>query len=73
MLIVESTARYLKKAASKATFVCEDGPLIRSAIDEAALTGKGVSVQARSVGYLSSGEVVSEMAFTWSFLHKGQQ
>ena len=70
MLIVESSSKYLKKASSKTTFVCEDGARIREAIDEAQQTGKGVTVQARSVGYISSGDIVSDMTFTWSFLYR---
>ncbi len=73
MLIVESTAKYIKKAKSRITFVCEDGALIQQAVIDAARSGNGSKFVATSRGYLDNGDMVSEMTFTWSFLKRTQR
>ena len=70
MLIIESTAKYFKKAKSKITFICEDGELIQQAISDADESGEGTTFKATSRGYLSHGDLASEMTFTWSFLKR---
>ena len=71
MLVVGNEGRFLKKATGITTFHCADGARIRQAIEESIRSGQGQSVVARSEGRDSSGEVVAEFSFTWSFKPKG--
>ena len=73
MLVIKVDSEYFKKAISRITFACEDGDLIRSAIEEAVSSGESKMIRARSVGRNKQGEVVAEFFVTWSFKVKGQQ
>lgn len=70
MLVVKTDAEYFKKVTGKATFTCEDGLLIRQAIEEAIATGEARTVIAKSVGKNNAGEIVAEFKITWSFKAK---
>ena len=70
MLVVKVESEYFKKATGRSTFICEDGPLLKQAIEDAVATGEGKVVRARSVGRNSAGEVVAEFYVTWSFKAK---
>lgn len=70
MLVVRVESDYFKKAVSKTTFTCEDGILIREAIEEAVSTGASKTVRARSMGRNEKGETVCEFFVTWSFKAK---
>lgn len=70
MLVVKVESEYLKKAADKTTFVCEDGALIRQAIEDSVATSEGRIIRAKSVGRNKAGEVVAEFYITWSFKAK---
>jgi acyl-coenzyme A thioesterase PaaI-like protein len=67
MLPVKLEADYFKKATGVTKFVCEDGELIRKAIEESISSGEARSVRARSVGSNEAGELVAEFFITWSF------
>ncbi|MEO8771973.1 MAG: DUF4442 domain-containing protein [Ferruginibacter sp.] len=70
MLVIKTEAVYLKKATGITTFTCEDGPMLKQAIDEAMASGKGTSFAARSIGKDKDGETVAEFTITWSFKAK---
>ena len=67
MLVVSTEAAYFKKATGRTLFVCNDGSLIRNAIEQAVVTGEAVTVRATSVGSDEAGEVIAEFFITWSF------
>lgn len=70
MLVTRVEADFVKKATDVATFTCEEGDALRSAIAEALRTGEGRTVAVRSVGRNRAGERVAEFVFTWSFKPK---
>lgn len=67
MLITHIGMEYTKKATSLTTFTCEDGALFERAIDKMLETGESQIVEAKSIGTMQNGEVVSIMKFEWSF------
>jgi hypothetical protein len=67
MLVVGLQASFHKKATSRTTFVCVDGPAIKDAVAGCIATGEARQVKARSVGTNSNGEIVAEFIITWSF------
>lgn len=67
MLVIRTEGEYFKKATDKTTFTCEDGALIKQAIEESVSTGEAKTVAARSTGRNNTGEVVAEFKITWSF------
>ena len=73
MLVVNLEAAYFKKAVSRTSFVCEDGELIQTAVDETIATGEARTVRAKSVGKNKEGEVVAEFYITWSFKAKSKK
>lgn len=70
MLVIKVESHYFKKAADKTTFICEDGLLIKQAVEDSIATGEGKTVTAKSVGRNKAGEVVAEFFVTWSFKGK---
>jgi Domain of unknown function (DUF4442) len=70
MLVTKMEANYFKKATGTILFECTQGNEITLAIDEAAATGNSKVVIARSIGSNSSGDIVAEFLFTWSFKAK---
>lgn len=70
MLVVKVESDYYKKAAGRTSFICEDGPLFKTAIEEAIQQGEGKTVRAKSVGTNKDGEVVATFYITWSFKAK---
>jgi hypothetical protein len=67
MLLTKLEAGYFKKATSKTSFICNDGQLIRQAIEESVATGEPRTVRAKSTGMNDSGEMIAEFFITWSF------
>ncbi|HEY0679613.1 MAG TPA: DUF4442 domain-containing protein [Chitinophagaceae bacterium] len=67
MLVVKVESEYFKKATGLTTFLCEDGNLIRQAIEEAIRTGESAVVRAASVGVNEREETVALFHVTWSF------
>jgi Domain of unknown function (DUF4442) len=70
MLVVKVESSYFKKATGRTRFVCDDGDLIRKAIEETITTGEARPVIARSIGKNEQEEVVAEFLITWSFKAK---
>ncbi len=72
MLVVNISGNFIKKAVDKTTFVCNDGLIIKHAIEAAIFDGEGKTVIAKSTGTNAQGEVVAEFLITWSFKAKKQ-
>ena len=66
MLVLNNTANFSKKATGKITFTCEDGHLIKEALDKAIATGEGQTIWMTSVGVNADGVVVSTFKFEWT-------
>ena len=67
MLVVNIEGDFHKKATGITNFICKDGGKMKEAIETSIQTGKGVSVQAISVGTNEAGERIAEFRVTWSF------
>lgn len=74
MLVVDIKGVYGKKAVSKATFTCLDGPKLAQAIQEVISTGESRTVTMESIGTQvgkdGAIEEISRFEFTWSFKAK---
>jgi hypothetical protein len=70
MLVVKVNSSYFKKAADVTTFICEDGPAFKNAIEKAISTKEGQTVTAVSTGYNKAGEKVAAFEISWSFKAK---
>ena len=66
-LVTAISARFTKKATSKASFVFADGAGMRAAIEQAVRTGEPVVFTARSIGTQRDGTQVAEFAVESSF------
>ena len=66
MLVANNKSNFSKKATGKITFVCSDGHLANTTIQEAIKTGEGKTFWMKSIGVNEKGEQVSEMDFEWS-------
>ena len=73
MLVVMMESHYFKKAVGKTSFICRDGDLFESKVEEAIATGEATTVTAKSVGTNEQGEVVAEFLVTWSFKVKSKK
>ncbi|MFD2561539.1 DUF4442 domain-containing protein [Aquimarina rubra] len=66
MLVANNNATFTKKATGRITFVCNDGSLIKEAIQKAVETGEGQTVWMKSVGTNKEGLEVSTFNFEWT-------
>lgn len=66
MLVANNNANFSKKATGKITFTCEDGHLIKEALDKTIQTGEGQTIWMKSVGVNEAGVVVSTFNFEWT-------
>lgn len=66
MLVANNKANFSKKATGKITFTCEDGHLIKEALEKTIATGEGQTVWMKSVGVNVEGVVVSTFHFEWT-------
>ena len=71
MLVLKMKAEFLKKAKSKIVFTCDDAEKIRDTIARSIETGEGQKIEVRSSGYDTSGDIVAEFVFEWTFKPKG--
>lgn len=71
MLVVKMEAEYFKKATGLTEFECDEGALIKQAIEEAVRTGEPSVVRTTSAGRNEQEEVVALFHITWSFKSKG--
>jgi hypothetical protein len=58
--------KFLKKADSISTFICEDNRLAQEKINETIKTGEGQTFTMISTGYNAANEIISESRVTWS-------
>lgn len=70
MLVANNKSNFSKKATGRITFVCVDGHLASTTIQEAIETGEGKTFWMKSIGKNENGEQVSEMEFEWSIKAK---
>lgn len=70
MLVLNMQADFIKKAKAKILFSCNDGEKITAAINKSIETGEGETVVVHSSGLDTSGEIVAEFSFTWTFKPK---
>lgn len=66
MLVAKNQATFSKKARGRITFTCNDGTLIKEAIEKAIATGEGQTCTMISVGKDSKGDIVSTFEFEWA-------
>ena len=66
MLVANNKANFSKKATGRITFTCEDGHLIKEALEKTIATGEGQTVWMKSVGVNEEGVVVSTFNFEWT-------
>lgn len=66
MLVANNKSNFSKKATGRISFVCDDGRLAETAINNAIKTGEGQTFWLKSIGTNEKGEQVSEMHFEWS-------
>lgn len=70
MLVVKVESEYFKKATGRTIFICDDGLLIKQAIEDAVRTGQPQTVRAASTGFNERNEKVAMFYVTWSFKAK---
>ena len=66
MLVANNNGNFTKKATGRITFTCNDGCLIKDAIQKTIANGEGQTIWMKSIGVNEKGEQVSEMNFEWS-------
>jgi len=66
MLVTNQKGNFTKKATGKIRFECNDGAIVKAAIEKSASTGEGQVVVMKSIGYNSEGVSVSNFEFEWS-------
>lgn len=71
MLVATNKAIFTKKATGRITFTCEDGHLIKDAIEKTIATGEGQTFWMKSVGVNEDGVEVSTFNFEWTVRVKG--
>ena len=67
MLVLDLKCQFTKKAVGKIQFVCEDGIMVKEAIQSAIDSREGVLCEMTSIGYDEQGDSVSSYKITWSF------
>lgn len=72
MLVANNKANFSKKATGRITFSCEDGHLIKDALDKTIATGEGQTFWMKSTGVNKEGIVVSTFDFEWTVRLKKQ-
>ncbi len=72
VLVTGIEAEFVKKATTITTFTCEDGRLIRDAIELAISSGEGTTCRTVSTGVSKDGVVEARFWVTWSFKKRGK-
>ncbi len=67
MLVLKVEGSFLKKAVGRTTFTCEEGLILKQAIEDAISGDEGKMITTRSYGRNAEGEVVAEFSITWGF------
>ncbi|MEO0528415.1 MAG: DUF4442 domain-containing protein [Bacteroidota bacterium] len=73
MLVANNTANFSKKATGRITFTCNDGHLIKTALENTIATGEGQTIWMKSVGVNEDGVVVSTFNFEWTVKLKNEK
>jgi hypothetical protein len=66
MLVANNNANFSKKATGRIMFTCEDGHVIKNALDKTIETGEGQTIWMKSIGVNEDGVVVSTFNFEWT-------
>ncbi|NJW51500.1 DUF4442 domain-containing protein [Salinimicrobium oceani] len=66
MLVIQSNSRFTKKAVGKISFICNDGNIISSALEETIRTGEGQTFWMKSHGVNQEGQEISTFEFEWT-------
>lgn len=66
MIIVNMDAEFIKKATDLTTFVCNDGAMIKDAVETCVRTNTAQTIQCKMTGYNKANEPVAHFSFTWS-------
>ena len=66
MLVASNKATFTKKALGRINFTCNDGALIKQAIETTLATGEGQTCWMKSEGKDSNGDLVSVFEFEWT-------
>jgi len=72
MLVANNKSNFSKKATGKITFICQNGDVVKTAIENALASEDGQTFWMKSIGTNEKGEQVSEMDFEWSVRKKIQ-
>jgi len=70
MLVLKVNGDYKKKATGKTIFTCNQGILIKQAIEEAVFNKQARTISLTSTGRNEAGDVVAEFTIEWSFKGK---
>lgn len=70
MLVANNKSNFSKKALGRITFTCNDGYILKEAIEKAISTGEGQTFWMKSIGIDEKGDQVSEFEFEWSIKTK---
>ncbi|MFT4669091.1 MAG: hypothetical protein ACI840_001804 [Ulvibacter sp.] len=66
MLVTKNQGTFSKKARGRITFTCNDGNLIKEALEMTIATGEGQTCSMTSVGRDRKGDIVSTFEFEWA-------
>jgi acyl-coenzyme A thioesterase PaaI-like protein len=66
MLVKNFEAEFIKKANTATRFVCDDGTILQSKIDDSVVSKVPFEIVLTSTGYNTSDEVVCTMKVTWA-------
>ncbi len=66
MLVTKQNGTFTKKATGKITFICNDGEIIKQAIDKTIATGEGQNIVMTAEGFNEEYESVSKFEYEWS-------
>ena len=66
MLLVGTQAQFTKKATGCIEFVCLDGAVAKSGVEQSLTQSQGVQFELNVVGKDAKGDIVSEFTFNWS-------
>ena len=66
MLVANNNASFTKKATGRINFVCNDGALIKEALEKTIATGEGQTFWMKAVGKNAEGVIVSTFNFEWT-------
>ena len=71
MLVAKNQATFSKKARGRITFTCNDGNLIKEAVENTIASGEGQTCSMTSIGRDSNGDIVSTFEFEWAVKLRG--